>query len=102
MKIEIENDIFDIVKRLKEIDAGYFILYDLNINKFEVHNKNQKYTYCITYPYDDLDSRLLDIVLYSSVENIDNIVRDIDNNNDKIEQKYNNEITNKSKYIPGS
>ena len=28
MKIEIEDDVFEIVKRLKEIDDGYFVLYN--------------------------------------------------------------------------
>ena len=36
MKIKIESDVFDIVDRIKEIDDGYFIIYDTQKNKFEI------------------------------------------------------------------
>ena len=62
MKIEIEDDVFEIVKRLKEIDDGYFVLYDTCKNRFEVHNYYQENTYCLMCPYDVLDDRLIDIV----------------------------------------
>ena len=42
MKIEIKEDLFDIVNRLKEIDDGYFVLYDLKKCRYEVHNKKQE------------------------------------------------------------
>ena len=40
----------------------------------------------MTVPYDNLDSRLIDDILYTGMSNIDNIIQDIDNNNTKIEQ----------------
>ena len=51
MKIRIENDVFDVVKRIKQIDDGYFVVFDLDKEKYELHNKYQNNSYCLTYPY---------------------------------------------------
>ena len=98
MKVRIEDDVFDITKRIKDIDEGYYVLYNQNNCKYEIHNFNQKNTYCLTLPYRVLDSRCLDMLLYSSISNIDNIVADIDNNNHKIETENYEKIRNDSDY----
>lgn len=85
MKILVESDVFDIAKRIKEIDDGYFILFDISNNRFELHNKKQSKTYCFLYPYCNLDNRLIKLIYDTNVENIDNIVYCIDKNNAKIE-----------------
>ncbi len=99
MKIKIENDCFEITKRIKEIDDGYFIVFDTEKAVYQLHNYNQKNTYCLTIPYDDLDSRVLDLILYSNIVNIDNILEDIDNNNKEVENKSINNIKDYSDYI---
>ena len=99
MKIRIENDVFDVVKRIREIDDGYFVLFDTKKSQYELHNKYQKYTYCLTYPYENLDSRLIDIINYSSIANIDKIMDEIDSNNECIEKNHNNTIKSQSEYM---
>ena len=99
MKIEIEDDVFEIVKRLKEIDDGYFVLYDTCKNRFEVHNYYQENTYCLMCPFDVLDDRLIDVVLYSNVLNIDKIIEDIDNINDVNESNGNIKLKNQQRYM---
>lgn len=81
MKIKIDSDVFDIIKRINEIDEGYFILFDLDKNKFELHNINQPNTYCLTYPYDNLDERMISLIYKTNSRYIDNIIEDIDKNN---------------------
>lgn len=81
MKIEINNDVYDVVKRIKEIDEDYFVLYNINKGVYELNHKNQENTYCLTIPYDELDSRTIEIVLWSQVSNIDNIMDEIDKYN---------------------
>lgn len=85
MKIKIIEDVFDIVSRIKEIDDGYFIVFDTDKGCYEIHNTKQKNTYCLTI-LKDLDSRALDLVLVTNIEHIDNIIDDIDKNNIKIEE----------------
>ena len=86
MKIKIDDDVFEIAKRIKEIDDGYYIVFDTKKEVYELHNSKQVYSYCLTVPYTNLDSRLLDMVLYTNISNIDNIINDIDNNNASIER----------------
>ena len=99
MKIKIENDVFDIVKRIKELDDGYYILFDTMKKQFEVHNKNQKTSYCLTVPYGELDKRLVDLLKYSSIENIDKIVNEIDKNNTILEQNSKSIQKSQSEYM---
>ena len=65
MKIKIDDDVFDITKRIKEIDDGYFVVYNTLKNSFELHNNYQENTYCLTCPYECLDERVLDMIYYS-------------------------------------
>ena len=98
MKIKIYDDVFEITKRIKEIDEGYFIVFDTKKARYELHNCNQINSYCLTVPYDNLDSRLIDDILYTGISNIDNIIRDIDNNNTKLEQDVEKNIKNQTEY----
>ena len=41
MKIKLIYDVYNISKRIKEIDKDYYIVYDTSKNKFEVHNSSQ-------------------------------------------------------------
>ncbi len=73
---------FNISARLKEIDSGYYIVFN-NLKKvFEVHNSKQGLdTYCLTSPYDRLDSRLIEYVLKTSSRFCSQIFDQIDKNN---------------------
>ena len=88
MKIKIENDLYDIVNRIKQIDDGYFVVFDDNKGVFEIHNSKQpKFrTYCLTVPYTKLDARVIDLLLKTDISNIDNIIDDIDRNNSQIDK----------------
>lgn len=82
MKRKITQDVYNIANRIKDIDSGYFIVYDTLCGHFEVHNRFQyDTTYCITLPYDTLDERTLQYVYKTMSTNIENIIEDIDNHN---------------------
>lgn len=99
MKIKIESDTFDIVERIKDIDENYFLLFDLEKEKFELHNKSQANSYCFTYPYDNLDNRMLNLIYKSSVGFIDKIMEDIDRNNCKIERNNMEKVKSDADYM---
>ena len=99
MKIKIESDVFDISKRIKEIDENYFIMFNLNNNKYELHCASQPNTYCFSYPFEDLDERFIDMIYKTNVTNIDNIIEQIDNNNAKIENNVNSDVKDKSNFM---
>ena len=69
------------MKRITEIDDGYYILFNTLNNKYEIHNCNQMNTYCFTSKNTVIDSRIIDEINYSKVSNIDKIIDEIDKNN---------------------
>ena len=91
-QIAIQSDTFYIRERLKEIDESYFLIYNFEKEKFEVHSSALNgSTYCLTVPYKVLDERTLDLVRRTRATNIDNIIKEIDEENEKIEKKRLNE-----------
>ena len=99
MKIKIENDVFEITERIKEIDEGYYIVFDTKKQAYELHNLEQPNSYCLTVPYANLDARLIDLLLYTNIGNIDNIIEDIDNNNSVIEDNVLNNVKEQTNYM---
>lgn len=82
MKIKILHDVYNISKRIKNIDRDYYVVYDTSKQKFEVHNSNQSgASYCLTIPYCELDERTLKCVLKSQSANIEEILYEIENDN---------------------
>ena len=101
MKIKIESDVFDIVNRIKEIDDGYFAIYDTIKNRIEIHNGKQFNSYCFTSKFENLTASTIDEILYSNIRNIDKIMEDIDKNNQSIEQNSNNQMMDYGAYMFG-
>ena len=85
MNIKINNDVFDICDRLKEIDYNYFIVYNTKKNRFEVHNSAQKQTFCLVVPFNKLDARLVGYTRKTRRENAEKIIKEIEENNKKLE-----------------
>ena len=86
MKIRIFKDVYNISKRIKYIDRGYYVVYDTSKNKFEIHNSNQfGSSYCLTLPYETLDERTLKYVRKTSSSNIEEILLKIENDNNIME-----------------
>lgn len=87
MKIKIESDVFDICERIKKIDENYFVLFNLNSNKFEIHNSKLKNSYCLTIPYGQLDSRTIELLHSTDIRNYDKIIKNLDTENEKNEKQ---------------
>lgn len=98
MKIKIFSDVHDVVERIKDIDEGYFIVFDTIKNSYELHNSNQPISYCLTIPYSNIDSRVIDLIYSTNIQYIDNIIEDVDKNNENIEKQSINAIKDVSDY----
>ena len=82
MKIRICEDVYDISKRIKYIDDGYYVVYNTSKQVFEIHNSKQiGSTFCLTLPFNELDERCLKHVLKTQSSNIDEIIKKIENDN---------------------
>ena len=84
MKIIINEDTYDIVKRIKEIDENYYIVYDTEKQRFEMHYADLPQTFCFIIG-DELDSRAIDKIYYTSTKYTDEILEKIDKNNSDLE-----------------
>lgn len=87
MRIKIESDVFDIVNRIKLIDKNYYVVYNTNSKKFEIHNSRYRCSYCLTIPYKNLDARTLNLIHKTSAKNYDSVVKDIDLENERLKKK---------------
>lgn len=82
MKIKLTFDVYNISKRIKEIDKDYYIVFNTSNSKFEVHNSSQNFgSYCLTLPYKTIDERVLEYVQKTSSANMDYILNEIQSNN---------------------
>jgi hypothetical protein len=85
MNIEIKQDVFDITKRLKEIDESYFVVFNLNRNKFELHSSQQHpSSYCLTFPFNTLDERAITLANKTRKENKDKLIKEMEEENQRL------------------
>ena len=85
---------------MKEIDKGYFLLYNEAKNRFEVHHKDGRPdTFCLALPYDELDARTLDYVQKTRIANIDKLIAEIDKQNENLEKARVKRILNQMKEV---
>lgn len=63
-RIKITDDVFFIASRLKEVDPTYYVVYDPDRRRYEVHSDGQRgNSLCFVVPYDRLDARTIDYAL---------------------------------------
>lgn len=80
--IVIENDVFNIANRIRDIDIDYFIVYNASKDNYEIHNQSQiGSTYCVTIPYNTLDERTINFVYKTQSKNIEEILCEIEKEN---------------------
>lgn len=82
---EVESDLFDIARRLKEIDAGYFIL--CKRGRFEVHNRGDEPTYCLTVPWSELDARTVELVRKTRAERAAELFAELERDNERARRR---------------
>lgn len=80
MKIKIENDVYDIAARIKAIDENYEVYFDTDLQKFTIWAFGIRQT---VLPYDELDIRALDYVWYTRRENAENVLKELDEENER-------------------
>jgi len=91
MKIAIKNDVFNIFKRIKQINNNFYIIFDTNKNKYEIYEKNNP---CVlfTLPYESLDASAVSYVLKMLKTSNEEILKEIEEHNSKLEREENEKI----------
>ncbi len=89
----VKDDLFGVVKRIKQIDPKYFVVFNHKTKNYEVHNERQPEgnTLALVCPYGGLDLRVVRLVRQTRCERANEVFREIEDNNEKIE-KHNAEV----------
>ncbi len=91
--VKIEKDLFSICDRLKEIDERYEVFRNKISHRFEVYvGKALQFV----VPFQRLDARTLDFARKTRIERREQIVKEIDEQNAKIEMQKEKEILEKA------
>lgn len=103
-QIAIDSDTFYITQRLKEIDESYFVVFNFEKEKFEIHSSAQpNSTYCLTVPYGTLDERTLDLVRKTNHTNLDDLIKEMERENERNEKsKVKESVDSLKEVISGS
>lgn len=89
MLIELKSDALFITERLKEIDQSYYLVFNTISNKYEVHSSNQVgCSYCLTCPHPGLDERLVELTKKTRRENLYELLKEVDKENEKLEKQF--------------
>lgn len=84
MLIKINNDLYDISSRIKEIDKRYCIMFDTQKQAYTLYSDNK---YQLTFPYPYLDTRALDYAFETRLENLDTLIAKVDKHNEEMQKK---------------
>ena len=100
----VENDVFGIVNRLQEIDKGYFVVFNPANQRYQLHHAEQPdNSYCLTFPYEELDDRAVEHTRRTSVTRAKTIFAEMKAHNERLERenanKVNDEVAWKAKEI---
>lgn len=98
-KVLVESNVFNIPERLREIDKGYFVLFNPENQRYELHHEEQDFTYCFTFPFEELDGRAIDYVRETRIERIDIIKRQMKERNRKLQEDMEKEFQDKIECI---
>ena len=96
--VKIVGDVYDVADRLREIDDGYYPVYNLTKHRYEIHHARQKPTLCVVLPYDSLDCRAIDKVLRTRIENVEKFILEMDKHNDAITRDIENRQIDEIRY----
>lgn len=83
----VTQDLYDIGARVREIDPSYFIVRNDETGKYELHSHRTRPTYVLSFPYGELDARSVVYVLKTKIERREALIREIEENNLKIERE---------------
>jgi len=96
--VSILSDTLDIVRRIKGIDKGYGIRYNLTRNRFEITHLRSGGETVLVLPYRKLDCRSVEYVRRTRVERAEALFREIEVNNARLERERERSIADETAY----
>lgn len=96
MKIRIENDLFDVAKRLKEIDSNYRLYFNCEKKRFEIFGKNGLE---VVVPFSKLDNRTIVHTRKTRLENKKRLIAEIEKANEIAEKAKKRELLSRTQQM---
>jgi hypothetical protein len=91
--ILVENDCCSVVRDIQNIDKDYFVVFNPNNQKFELHHTKQPdSSYCLTFPFDELDGRAVEHTRRTSATRARTLFEEMKAHNERLEREKNNRL----------
>jgi len=78
------NDVYFISSQIKEINPDLDLYFNISKNRYELHNRKENPSLCLTF-FHYPDYRLIEKLIKTSKDNINSLIKEIDQNNQKLE-----------------
>lgn len=89
----------DIPARLKEISGDFFVMFNTETQKYELHDKSLPYsTLSCVIPYEELDYRTIQYVREFRQRSVAELAREIEEYNAKLDAKQQADLIDKANY----
>ena len=87
-RVPVVSHVMDIPSRLKELDDGYFVMFNVRLQKFEIWHRDMGdgVLECVL-PYEELDDRTIRHVREHRTERMEALVREIEKHNRRLEER---------------
>lgn len=85
--VAVYNDLFDVSSRIKSIDDDYQIYFNRGNCRYELHNLRLRPTKQADIPWETLDCRVLTWARKTRVENLQRLIDEINEHNQRLERE---------------
>lgn len=97
--VPVLTNVYHIPERFKELDEHLFVMLNRSTGNFEIHDDRQLGgSLACVLPYSELDARALTYVAERMNQELEELVRRIDAENEKLEQQRYASIIDKAQY----
>jgi len=93
---ETYDDIFNYSKEIKQINKGYHLFFNKKLKRFEILNINNNYEQC--FVFNSIFNFNLHNLRFLKIENLSNILKSIEKDNDILSKKQTNLTNEKINY----
>lgn len=83
-QFEIKSDALGIINRLKAWNKKYAVFYDFKNKKYKLYLTENEFIpkrYCLTFPFNQIDERMIEYTLKSEVQNRNALLEEIEKSN---------------------
>lgn len=97
-KIIVKSDALGVIDRIKNINNKYEVYYNLKTKKYILYlfeNEFKPSTYCLTFPFSQIDERMIEYTLKSEIQNRKAYLKEIEESNALLLKKEQKNMLNK-------